>query len=349
MKDLDFDELDRAVNSLVGGPPAVDVAALPAQVPLVTDSTPVSVSSSPVLAAQPLAARRSSGRFMDVVHPSSDMRSSTPVAAVIPVSRIGAMVAPRIPSATPEPVTPVAVATVATESATGTTKWPDPLDFHLTTTEQASSGAPSSPPPPLLTDEDDSDIAKIADDINASLSKDTTTPLDSPFLSDAKVEKRPLGAFSTDASTATTVPAAVTPVPVVSDPDITAAEAPKTEVSDDHPIGTDTPLPAELQSDLLSIESVESAPSSTPESHFIPPAVSTDVPSGPTSIVQQYSETPSTGDQPVAALFDTAAYKKPTSKQKKKSGWFVMLWIFLLLVVGGGIGAAVYFFVLPML
>jgi hypothetical protein len=122
------------------------------------------------------------------------------------------------------------------------------------------------------------------------------------------------------------------------------------EKTEDHPIETDTPLPAELQSDLLNIESNENAATSVPEAQFVPPVTpSTDVPTGPTSIVQQYKESPSTGDQPAAALFDTAAYKKPQVKPKKKSSILVILWIFLLLVVGGGIGAAVYFFVLPLI
>ena len=69
------------------------------------------------------------------------------------------------------------------------------------------------------------------------------------------------------------------------------------------------------------------------------------------SITQQYAESPSTGDAPATtSIFDTDAYKKPLAHPKKKSsGWLVVLWIAVLLIVGAGAGAAVYFYVLPLL
>jgi hypothetical protein len=336
MKDLDFDELDRAVNSLIsGGQPSVATPEPVLNVPttLVSNDAP---SQPPVAPApsQPLAARRSSGRFMDVVHPSSDMRSSAPVAVVAPVSRIAPTIAP---VATPSVSTPVPV-----EPTTPKSEYPDPIDF-----QGFNPGVAPTPTPevaPVAHEDEDSDITKIADDITASLGKDTTTPLESPFIADAKVEKRPLGAFSGDIS----VDAAVTePVEEEPTPSVELPVESKDD-SDDHPIEKDVPLPAELQNDLLSIEANEN-PVAAPEAVFTPPAASTDVPVGPTSISQQYSEKPSTGDQPVPTMFAAEAYKKPAAHPKKKSGWFVVLWIGLLIIVGGGIGAAVYFFVLPML
>jgi hypothetical protein len=111
----------------------------------------------------------------------------------------------------------------------------------------------------------------------------------------------------------------------------------------DHPIQNDTPLPAELQPGLLSIEANED-PS---KANF--PADPDPALTGPTSITKQYTEQPSTGDKPTGTVFDIEAYKKPQTSKKKKSGWLIVLWIFLLLVVGAGIGAAMYFFVLPRL
>lgn len=328
MKDLDFDELDRAVNSLIGGTTA------PAAVTEPVVDIPTTVP------AQPLAARRSSGRFMDVVHPSSDMRSSMPIAAVAPVSRTAPTLQPVVAPPAVATVTPIPAPQMTSQS-----DYPDPIDFHGFTpgatpapTEQASSN-----------DEDDDDITKIADDINASLGKEPTPPLESPFIADAKVEKRPLGAFSVDAAPNTAVQAA----PVAQEPVTTpapAVEPPTTQKDENekHPIEKDVPLPAELQNDLLSIEANEN-PAPVAEATFMPPAPSTDVSVGPSSIPQQYSETPSTGDQPVPTMFATEAYKKPTTHAKKRSGWLIVLWIALLIIVGGGIGAAVYFFVLPRL
>jgi hypothetical protein len=119
------------------------------------------------------------------------------------------------------------------------------------------------------------------------------------------------------------------------------SEPEKTPEPGDQSTTNDTPMPAELQPGLLSIESNED-PKALEKEEIVP--------TGPTSITQQYTQQPSTGDKPVANMFDTSAYKKPQMVTgKKKSGWLVVLWIFLLLVIGGGIGAAVYFFVLPRL
>ena len=353
MKDLDFDELDRAVNSLIGGstPPAAvaePILDVPTTIPTPTISTasvpaaPVPSAPAPALVSpQPLAARRSSGRFMDVVHPSSDMRSSTPVAAVSPVSRTAPTLQPVVTPPVSSTVTP------PTEpQATLKSEYPDPIDFQGFT--PGATAAPTQQAA-VSTEDGDDDITKIADDINASLGKESAPPLESPFIADAKVEKRPLGAFSADAAISTGVPAASPlsePVAMLTSP-VELSGAQNDDVQD-HPIEKDVPLPAELQNDLLSIEANEN-PSPVAEATFTPPAPSTDVSAGPSSIPQQYTESPSTSDRPVPTMFATEAYKKPTAHTKKRAGWLIVLWIALLIIVGGGIGAAVYFFVLPRL
>jgi len=322
MKDIDFDELDRAVNSLQAAP----TGATPATAAPAPDGVPITVNVSKPAPA-PLAERRSSGRFMDVVHPSSDMRSSTPLVTTnTPVAE------------TPQPV---AVPESVTPSPTVTdTNMPDPIDFHPFTPGAMASAGPAPKA-------EDPDIAKIANEITNSLSSEPAAPLDSPFLPGAQVEKRPLGAFSTDMHTS---PLNVSASPAPSAPIESAPEPVVTPepTSDDLPIENDTPLPAELQNNLLSIEGDEGSDVSSPESQFMAPnAPSTDVPVGPTSIPQQYTEQPSTGDQPTSTIFDTEAYKKPAVTAKKKSSWMIIVWILALLVAGAGIGAAVYFFVLP--
>lgn len=300
MKDIDFDELDRAVNSLVnpttasaktqsGTPPVVSAA-------IDTPSTPPPVASS-------LGERRSSGRFMDVVHPSSDMRPS--VVSPRPVSGVNQTTTPQI-------------------------NMPDPIDMNQPSndSEPTTMTQPSEEP-----------------------SNDTATPLESPFLADAKVEKRPLGAFSNEVHESGLTDSLAGAVSVPEDaPNLLGADTSKPS---DHPIGSDTPMPAELQPDLLSIEANEDPDTSKSDSNPVASASAPVVPAepiGPTSITQQYTQQPSTGDKPVATVFDTAAYKQPQSRQgKKKPGALIVLWIFLLLVVGAGVGAAVYFFVLPRL
>lgn len=321
MKDLDFDELDRAVNSLIGSPSA---PVTPPVSPVAINTPAPADSLVPASTPQPLAARRSSGRFMDVVHPSSDMRSTN--IPPRPAVREGMTVQPIAtePKIEAAPEAPVA------EPATPvkTSDWPDPLDFHGFKDEPVATESADKP-----ADQDKSVDEPSMPDF------ESTTPLESPFLPDAKVEKRPLGAFADN----TVAPEA----PVTE----TAEEEPKPQPDEniDHPIGTDTPLPAELQDRLLSIEANEDTALVSEEA--TPPK-----PQSPVvetmSIPQQYVEQPSTGDKPAdSSIFDVEAYRKPVQakNKKSKSGWLMVLWIVLLIILGVGAGAAFYFYVLPLL
>jgi len=366
MKDLDFDELDRAVNSLL---PNNNVPAEEQPVALPADNiiTPtVNVPVQPV--SQPLAARRSTGRFMDVVHPSSDMRTTT--LPPRPVSREGAVIAPSaLRGPIDEPLSPSQdtpwsptntppVVTEAPQPAAG--DWPDPIDFTgpmpsetpKTSTELEADESPQSSQEQSLVD-DDKDINQIAEAINKTLGQDqdqdSQAPLESPFLMDAKVEKRPLGAFSTEVAIPSTDPVKEA-TPSLSIETETLNQTGEDDVKkEEQPIEMDTPLPAELQDDLLLIEADNDTTGQPKEDEpSTPPTPQIEVPVGPTSITQQYTEQPSTGDQPTGAIFDTGAYQKPLAHPaKKKPGWLLVLWIVLLLVAGAGAGAAVYFFVLP--
>lgn len=336
MKDLDFDELDRAVNSLLPGSstPDGEQSAVPSSEDATAPTPP---------ASQPLAARRSSGRFMDVVHPSSDMRTA-PVPPR-PVSREGVVIAPA--------ASPVAIE--APNQVAG--DWPDPIDFTSSTPDEVQKPlsetgmdelAPSSQE--QLVDED-KDINQIADAINQTLGQDqdSQAPLESPFLMDAKVEKRPLGAFSTEVAIPSTDPVKEA-TPSLSIETETLNQTGEDDVKkEERPVEMDTPLPAELQDDLLLIEADNDTTTQPKEDEpSTPPTPQIEVPVGPTSITQQYTEQPSTGDQPTGAIFDTEAYQKPLAHPaKKKSGWLMVLWVGLLLIGGAGAGAAVYFFVLP--
>lgn len=320
VKDIDFDELDRAVNSLnVTAPPVnnTDNSAVPMQSPT-TDATSITAPA----ATTPLAARRSTGQFMDVVHPSSNMRPST-------------VTIPERPAFQTSSVNPV----TSTTPSANSDGWPDPIDF--TSTNKTDT---------VKDNNEDDDINKISDDITKSLGQ-TENPIESPFLSGTTVEKRPLGAFSTE--------------PVVEDmapkmPDLQNS-MPTDNVDTTKPSDPKIPMPAELQDDLLSIESNDDV---TPEAAEAPktsapftPIQDNDTakaptpmpqPTGATSIAQQYKEQPSTGDQNSAAIYNADNYPKSVvTPVKKKSGWMWVLWIIILLIVGAGTGAAVYFFVLP--
>lgn len=305
MQDLDFDEIDRAVNGAIDGTAP--------NVPVVTEAANQPAPAQPAVAPAPVtldpstapAARRSTGRFMDVVHPSSDMRSRNTVA--------------------PREAMPEAPAQPAAE--------------------------------PVLEDE----------------------PQVSPFLPDAKVEKRPLGgvapAFSGYGGAPTEEP---TPfkLPTQEQELIEAPDDPRLE-AETMPDPMDfahqlvQPVPEEpaldqpeesieptepVETEALSVEPVAEEPLEEPALDLTQepapvqePIVVEDQPIGPTSITQQYTEQTSSANES-GAIYDTEAYHQPlVAPPKKKSGGLVILWISLLVLFGAGVGAAIYYFVLPML
>lgn len=304
MNDIDFDELDKAVNSLASNAPA-------------DQPTENTVSQNTITNPSP-AARRGNGQFMDMVKPSSNNRSSV----VIPERNNGSANSqmPAMQSSAP-----------IVENAS---------DNVVSSTTQDSPVIPEN-------------------------------PVVSPFISDAKVEKRPLGAFSN-----TDIPS-VSPSALESN-----SEMPK-PISSDNTIAPTTPamdqtmnmgmpgdsnaesMPAELQQDVLDVESkgsIDTSYASNPVIADIPQADPIDQPKvtstitpenednniATASINQQYQEKPSTTEQKTEAMYGGEAYQNGLVKPpKKKSSLFVIIWIIGLLVVGAGAGAAVYFFVLP--
>lgn len=269
MSDFDFDEIDRAVSSTMS--PSKDAPEPPA------DDSKVAVSVTRT--STPTVPRPTSGRFMDVVHPSSDMKGSEKPA-------------PQPEVKTPEPVIDTSADNVA---------WPDPLDFHGF--------------------KDDEPVAE-----EKTPDEDELTLPETPFLAGTKVEKRPLGAFST-AEPAT---------PLLEDP---TEDEPLLEATNE-PEVEEVPNPEEPVETVT--ETLEEEVATPPA-----PAVEDEYANVPTSITQQYKEQPATDDNPSGAIFDTESYHAPLTHTPKKSGALVILWIVALILVGGGIGAAAYFFVLP--
>lgn len=368
MKDLDFDELDRAVNTLMGNvtttaepvklddtktltitstltddkPPVLPVGEVKASAEPSADTraTSVSVTRPPLVSSRPapLAARRG-GRFMDVV-PSSAAKKN---AASYGVSRQGLSVTPVTGAdeakSTPAPVSSdEAIDTSLNEHDVNT--WPDPLDFN-----QAAAVSDDEP---------------TGNEPVSTESNDTAEPLNSPFLTDAKVEKRPLGTPAPELYTAPQIE------PETTDLSVEAAGAPE---ETDAPV-SGVILPEELQGDLMAIESgVSEAPSVTtaprdvsapvdntpkeeskaeaPKASVAAPVQVAAAPMGTGSIPQQYREEPSTSDQTTGSIYDTASYHQPLDHPaKKKTGWLWVLWVIILLILGAGGGALAYLYLL---
>ncbi len=372
MKDLDFDELDKAVSSLMADAPSqtpvpkqdddVQTITLPeSAIPEVPVSAPVSEATaeaaapavkpssdttspapeeSPVLnptpkESAPSLATKRSGRFMDVVHPSSDMRKAGTL-----TSRSAATIAPLNPDVAPESAQPEATQEEmsASEPVTMpepvsptpseiTTSWPDPIDMHE---QQSADSQPEQTPVEPATEQTNTTPEEAAPVDETSLAD--MNEASSPFLPDAKVEKRPLGGGN-------------------------EATAPSSVVADEK---IADPLPAELNSDVLAIES-NSTPLASEEA-VVASDESGDVsesdtaplqggttepapaPRGPVSIAQQYKAEENTRDQSHAPLYDSVADSHAlTHPAKKRSGIWVVLAIIALIAIGAGIGAFAYF------
>jgi hypothetical protein len=322
MTDFDFDELDKAVNNALTGTstpaaqPQPKVVETPTPEVVADEPAPVvaaPVSATPVVTSAP-AARRSAGRFMDMVHPSSDMRTQT----------------------------------------TGDTSGANP------TVPQATQGKAAFPDiypvEPLQAAETPQTISELP----LTLEDDWSKPLESPFLPDTKVEKRPLGG---EAPTAVNFdPEELLEAPddprldahTMPDPIEFAQQAPE-EVSQEAPTQPepeqtaeeDAPLPLPELKMHEEPEEVKPVPDGAYGAGSFQPAEAE--PAGPASITQQYQEKPAAPVE-TGAIYDTEAYHQPlTHAPKKSAGIWAVVWIVLLIALGGAAGAGVYFFVLPML
>ena len=346
MKDLDFDEIDRAVNSVITNMPSDDSSQIVAKVN-VSNPAPVisqidTPSTPPVLPPKPLAGRRTGGQFMDVVHPSSDMRKTTIVRPErAPIPSMASFNKPPASASTP---------VIDKPALTSFDNAPEPVEINKPTETTTDTNQ-----------FEDADIEKLNSEINQELGQVGNDVPDSPFLSGAKVEKRPLGAFSDDQATTTG-----------GEPEKKPTEGQEILHHDMTKPNLKTPLPAELQDDLLKVESDSVSLSDTPV--VVPeevtettdysvevkpeveasatvqsqPAAIDEHPTGPTSIVQQYKEQPSSGDQSSGAIYDTDSYHKTLVKpHNKKSGWMWVLWTAVIIVIGAAAGAAIFIWVIP--
>ena len=296
MKDLDFDEIDKAVTSAMGSgsgtpdaPKSVEVSEV-IEAPSVQEAPadpqlPMEIPEDlPAVIQKPLppAVRRTTGRVMDIMPRGNGAQ--------------GAQKAPR----------------------------PSADSYHAPTAIPRNKDLLSS-----VFDDPAEEVAAT------------------PFLPDAnnKVEKRPLGQFGQSG---------ISDIPPVEE---SLAAVPELG-SADQPIGDNTPLPAELTEDLLSLEDTTPTPETPPVAgdspEVIPEVVvaqeSNAVPDVAPSIVQQYQEKQASNQTESGAIYDTEAYHAPMKAPVKKRGvLWVILWVLGLIVVGAGIGWAVYTFVLPML
>jgi len=366
--DIDFDELDKAVNSLMGkvgnetldddgktktlaisttlkpddkvkydqigkvaekiGDETLvtdgevelveDLNKLPdtMELPVATTATPAPTASASVAPPKPVAPRPNNGRFMDMVHPKADMRAPSVVAPATPP-----VAAAVIPAPAPEVVTPTPLSAPATYAPAQ--KQVPPSQRGLQPVAASAAPAPEAP----LT----------------------------PFLPDAKVEKRPLGGGSSIA------------VPAVSDGKLMGAQpleslnfaAPETPVQ---PVPAETsspanqlpPTPENSSGDALAEEQTLTKIEASEVTAVAEPAAPQGVPSiekvesGDTEALKNVRP----GVQEIAdvggTIYDVNAYHQPLNHPaKQKSGWGVVIVIVVIIILAVAVAGGAYLYFVP--
>lgn len=370
MKDIDFDELDRAVSSVLGQKTPTDQQDATVTSPVATEeettvSTPISTSSSPTVTpdtpaveaekeiapsepapvavtapAVPLAVKRR-GKFMDMVHPSAAMTSDKPaVARPLSVHESPAFspqpqkleteeekveekpveAAPIVPStvehksepiaAVDESQAPIGAEPVVLDDGSHTlpAETPDepnldPLANFKEEGTQVGGEAPSTD-----TEAQAAPAVPLEGEATTESSLASSVSPVTPFLSDTKVEKRPLGGFAENEA---------------------KAESPSEEDTQTAPA---VPLPRELQSDVLKVETGATDIAAETEA------------TGATPFATNVEAAPEPADDDRVEghpLFDTSTYHEPIAAvpHSKMPTWLKwVLGLIICLALGAGVG-----------
>lgn len=328
------------------------------------DKKPDDAPEKPDKSANRITPHRS-GRFMDMVHPSADMKTDQPKTAADQLASGSRRKTVNIKPLNPDLKAPavdvvkpakVPEKDVGDESSSTADDWPDPID------QPTPQPAPEpAKPDELLLDahaspDEDEDLTKSDDNEealgaalesiekdNGSLDSAQSEEAKSPFLPGTKVEKRPLGGDS-NVSAPEDAPALETANDTLSSASTT--DQGETQEFDQRLMqieSGDQPTSDVADSESTSASTENPIPEKSAPAAVSKPASTSVQPKGPISIPQQYQEKPSSGDASNGAIFDTATYHQPLAHPaKKKSGWIWVLLIVALIVIGAAAGAIAF-------
>ena len=294
------------------------------------------VAASEVKAA-PVIARRSTGRFMDVVRSSSVSTIQKPAAPA--PSRTGTTIQP-----SPDLVD--VISTNNRHSAVGKemsdivsqpdnlSDTPDLKDVHNESTFAEIEDAPAEEL--SLTD-------KIAQSLAVSNSEapaaPMATPLESPFIANVEVEKRPLGSVNQVMTNSEMNSDEDASMPADSE-DVKLEHQYNTNLSNysmsENSLGDASDSPMDLSPEIIAIEEA-GVPEDSDDK------MSTDIDS---SLIEssELSEKETMDSEPAPMFAAVSTEVKPSvDKEKKKSGLLIALLIVLFLAIGMAGGAVSYF------
>ena len=331
MKDFDFDELDRAVSSVLGeqAAPSRDDVAVGRSAAMAPENTstperPVSIdvpersdaSQAEVarrdIGERPVVQRPAGPRSMDIVRRSSSSNQSAPLTAL------------PLPVEPPVQEVPVKPRTVVTMN-------------DITAVPRAEMEQEAVPTPQAVESEPVEDT--------------WTPPVDSPFLPDAKVEKRPLGTSEPTGDIgfieSKLEEAIGQPESPVAEPELAVETVDPGLVPMSDPEAESVP-----EFDAVALEGDDLPLTEVAEPAVLPsPVADVSEYSAPVAITPQYTPKPDVEPEASGEIFDTESYHQPFAVQKKKktSSLKVVLIVTLIVLFGAAAGAGVYFYVLPML
>ena len=309
------------------------------------DSTPKENKTSPVIA------RRPTGRFIDVVRPSS-VNNIQKSASSAP-SRTGVSIQPSADLVDVVNMTgktsPIEEELSAVDNQLDSLD--DAPDLKDIQNESAFAAIEDAPVEELsLTDK----IAQSLSESNDSVTSPLAEPLESPFIANVEVEKRPLGVVDQNAMESETDVEGDEFEPGSGSADLEDMKlnhqynADLSNYAMDKEALSDTPdSMMDLSPEIIAIEEagipgaseMNEVADSEPNMRPSPPASqSNDTP-------QQYSSENEMVDSEPAPMFAAVSteVKPPRSEEKKKTGLLTLLLIILFLVVGVAGGAVSYF------
>lgn len=332
MKDIDFDELDKAVSSLMGKPDSESSAV---EHVASDDAIPDDVMQD----AEKISAPEESKAATDS-EPETTTEAEIPEAAE--VNEVSTSDADEV-AADDEPATEPAPKIVTRPRGKFMDVVRTPAGSTSRSASVSSSRAKSVVKPSASFEKDYEENIKEASEPEQS--EDAVT---SPFLPDAKVEKRPLGSPASDTPSGDEAEAVTEAAVDKVFPETETYDQPEAETVNNDVAEAYTPVPEELSSDILNVE-LGGAPDSDEIDlealDLAKPVDEKEEPSAPSSIPQQYKTVKSAeGDEERAPLFDAAPAPAKPAKASKRSGLKVFLLLIILLIIGCAAGYALYTF-----
>lgn len=270
---------------------------------------------------------------------------------------------------TPAANEPEVVATASQPSAVSTETLAVSSTLQEAQPDSSDESVNPADSPPEIQEKINSLLADVVTEQNASDSSVEPTAqqesdkvevheVETPFLTDTKIEKRPLNANPLVASepSPSTLESANEQPPktdvAASEPNLTDDVMPMPTMPHEQPDVSEVP---ELSSELVALEATGKGAYELDEQP-LPIKSSTDgsqkvdrhkkeAPAGPTSIAQQYQTKQSSGDTSHAPIYDASEYTEPVAHPaKKRSGWLWVFVIFLILAIGSGGAVVLYLF-----